>query len=89
MRGCTQSLPSVSLSASSTFRRHAPRKLPASTRRAPFTDYRELFGKVDAVSLAVPTVDHARIGVDLLEHGIDVLVEKPIASQRGTGASFD
>ena len=46
----------------------------------PFKDYRELFGKVDAVSLAVPTVDHARIGVDLLEHGIDVLVEKPIAT---------
>jgi predicted dehydrogenase len=45
-----------------------------------FGDYRELFGKVDAVSLAVPTIDHARIGVDLLEHGIDVLVEKPIAS---------
>jgi len=45
-----------------------------------FTDYRELLGKVDAVSLAVPTIDHARIGVDLLEHGIDVLVEKPIAS---------
>jgi predicted dehydrogenase len=43
-------------------------------------DYRELFGKVDAVSLAVPTVDHARIGADLLDHGIDVLVEKPIAS---------
>ena len=45
-----------------------------------FTDYHELFGKVDAVSLAVPTIDHARIGTDLLEHGIDVLVEKPIAS---------
>jgi predicted dehydrogenase len=46
----------------------------------PFTDYRDLFGKVDAVSLAVPTTDHARIGVDLLAHGIDILVEKPIAS---------
>jgi predicted dehydrogenase len=45
-----------------------------------FTDYRELFGKVDAVSLAVPTVDHARIGVELLENGIDVLVEKPLAT---------
>jgi predicted dehydrogenase len=44
-----------------------------------FTDYKELFGNVDAVSLAVPTVDHARIGVDLLSNGIDVLVEKPIA----------
>ena len=45
-----------------------------------FSDYHDLFGKVDAVSLAVPTTDHARIGSDLLEHGIDVLVEKPIAS---------
>lgn len=45
-----------------------------------YTDYRDLFGKVDAVSLAVPTVDHARIALDLLENGIDVLVEKPISS---------
>ncbi len=46
----------------------------------PFTDYHDILGKVDAVSLAVPTADHARIGVALLENGIDVLVEKPIAS---------
>ena len=53
----------------------------AQTYKAvPLTDYRELFDKVDAVSLAVPTTEHARIGMDLLEHGIDVLVEKPIAS---------
>jgi predicted dehydrogenase len=49
-------------------------------KTTPFTDYRDLFNKVDAVSLAIPTVDHARIGVDLIEQGIDVLVEKPIAS---------
>ena len=49
-------------------------------KTTPFTEYRALFGRVDAVSLAVPTVDHARIGVDLLDHGIDVLVEKPVAS---------
>ena len=45
-----------------------------------YTDYRELFGKVDAVSIAVPTVHHAGIGIDCLEHGLDVLIEKPIAS---------
>jgi predicted dehydrogenase len=56
------------------------KEIAAQYRTTAFTDYRELFGKVDAVSLAVPTVDHARIGVDLLAHGIDVLVEKPIAS---------
>jgi predicted dehydrogenase len=45
-----------------------------------FTDYRELFGKVDAVSLAAPTTEHGRIGLELLENGIDVLVEKPMTS---------
>jgi predicted dehydrogenase len=55
-------------------------EVAALHKTQPFTDYRELFGKVDAVSLAVPTLDHACIGMDLLEHGIDVLVEKPIAS---------
>jgi len=44
------------------------------------TDYRELFGKVDAVSLAAPTSEHGRIGLELLENGIDVLVEKPMTS---------
>jgi predicted dehydrogenase len=44
------------------------------------TDYRELIGKVDAVSLAAPTSEHGRIGLELLENGIDVLVEKPMTS---------
>jgi predicted dehydrogenase len=35
---------------------------------------------VDAVSVAVPTVEHARVGCRLLELGIDVLVEKPMAA---------
>ncbi len=45
-----------------------------------FARYEDFFGKVDAISLAVPTVDHAALGVRLLNQGIDVLVEKPIAS---------
>jgi len=40
----------------------------------------DFFGRVDAVSLAVPTIDHAAMGVRLLGEGIDVLVEKPIAT---------
>lgn len=36
--------------------------------------------KVQAVSVAVPTRDHARIGCQLLDAGRDVLVEKPIAA---------
>ena len=49
-------------------------------KTAAFTDYHQIIGKVEAVSLAVPTVDHARIGLELLERGVDVLVEKPIAA---------
>ncbi len=47
--------------------------------RAPITDFRELEGKVDAAIVAAPTSAHAEIGCWLLEHGIDVLVEKPMA----------
>jgi predicted dehydrogenase len=43
-------------------------------------DYRELIGAVDAVSLAVPTPLHHAIGCELLKNGIDVLIEKPIAT---------
>src|SRR6185437_7147937 len=40
----------------------------------------DLPGHVDAVSVAVPTVEHARIGCRLLDHGMDVLIEKPMAA---------
>jgi predicted dehydrogenase len=43
------------------------------------TDWRELIGRVDAVSLAVPTESHCDIACALLEAGIHVLVEKPIS----------
>ncbi len=45
-----------------------------------FTDYRDLSGRVDAVSLAVPTVSHCPLACDLLGAGVSVLVEKPMAS---------
>jgi len=43
-------------------------------------DFRDLVGKVDAVSIAVPTPLHHAIGCALLERGIHVLLEKPIAT---------
>ena len=43
-------------------------------------DIDSLAGRVDAVSVAVPTIEHARVGCRLLELGMDVLVEKPMAA---------
>ena len=42
-------------------------------------DYRRLFGRVQCVSVAVPTRLHRDIAWEFLEQGIDVLVEKPLA----------
>jgi predicted dehydrogenase len=45
-----------------------------------FAELRQLLNEVDAVSVAVPTVDHHRVGLLALEAGKDVLVEKPMAA---------
>jgi len=42
------------------------------------TDYRELLGQVDAVSIVTPTTLHFEVARDFLESGVHVLVEKPI-----------
>ncbi|MFZ3212344.1 MAG: Gfo/Idh/MocA family oxidoreductase [Terriglobales bacterium] len=39
----------------------------------------ELRGRVDAASVAVPTVEHLKVARALMEAGIDVLIEKPLA----------
>jgi len=45
-----------------------------------FEDYRTMIGKVDAVSIAVPTSDHCKVAKDFLAAGVDVLIEKPICA---------
>ena len=42
------------------------------------TDFRELIGGVDAVTIAVPTEIHRDVAMPFLERGTAVLVEKPI-----------
>jgi len=51
----------------------------APYRAEALTDFRALAGKIDAAVVAVPTTLHESVAVALLEAGIDVLVEKPIA----------
>jgi predicted dehydrogenase len=42
-----------------------------------YADYQQLFGKVEAVSIATPTKLHYKIARDFLKHNIHCLVEKP------------
>src|ERR1041385_7134029 len=43
------------------------------------TNWHDLIGRIDAASIAVPTEAHCEIACGLLEAGVHVLVEKPIA----------
>ncbi len=45
-----------------------------------FTDYRDLLGKVDAVSVVVHTPAHYAVSRTFLENGVDVLIEKPMTT---------
>jgi len=51
----------------------------AEYHTTPYYDYRQLLDRVDAVTVAVPTDNHALIGSDFLRHGVSVLIEKPIS----------
>ena len=46
-----------------------------------YKDYKELFGKVDVVSIAVPTSQHYKTTKDFLTAGIHVLVEKTMTKR--------
>ena len=47
---------------------------------AAYADYRELLGRVDAVSIVTPTPYHFSVAREFLEAGAHVLVEKPMTT---------
>lgn len=47
---------------------------------AAFRDYRDLLGKVDAVSVVVHTPAHYEVSRTFLESNVDVLIEKPMTT---------
>ena len=51
---------------------------------APLYDHRDLIGKVDAASVVVPASSHFAVAHDLLQAGIDTLVEKPLCEDIGS-----
>ncbi|PKP54471.1 MAG: oxidoreductase [Candidatus Altiarchaeales archaeon HGW-Altiarchaeales-3] len=44
-----------------------------------YEDYHDILNDVDAVSIVVPTTHHKKIAMEVMDMGIDVLIEKPIA----------
>ena len=55
------------------------REVAAANGTRALTEYRELLGKVDAVTVAVPTELHREIALPFVSAGVHVLVEKPMA----------
>jgi len=55
------------------------REIAAEYGAEPAFDYRGVLGRVDAVTIAVPTERHSDIAVPFLEAGVPALVEKPMA----------
>jgi predicted dehydrogenase len=45
-----------------------------------FSDYRDLIGHVDAVSIVVPTEHHFSVASECMNHDLDVLIEKPMTA---------
>jgi len=56
----------------------AGRAVAESVSTRYFADYRELAGLVDAVTIAASTTAHFALAKFFLEHGVHVLVEKPM-----------
>ena len=53
-----------------------------------YKDYKELLLEVEAVCIAVPTLLHHQVGMDCLEAGKHVLIEKPIAASQDEAAAL-
>ncbi|OAB58969.1 oxidoreductase [Phormidium willei BDU 130791] len=53
-----------------------------------FEDYRDLLPHVQAVCVAVPTRLHHSVGMDCLQSGVHVMIEKPIAASLAEAESL-
>jgi predicted dehydrogenase len=73
------SLPGAELVAAVDTNAARAHEVAAASGTRPLTDFRDLLGRVDAVTLAVPTELHREIALPFLAAGVHVLVEKPMA----------
>jgi len=74
------SMPGVDLIAAVDLDEARARSVVEGTTAEAVTDVQSVIDRVDAVTIAVPTVDHRRLAAECLTRGIHVLVEKPMAA---------
>jgi predicted dehydrogenase len=72
-------MPGAELVAVVDTNRARAEEIASAHHTTPLTAARELTGKVDAVTIAVPTEIHREIALPFLSAGVAVLVEKPMA----------
>jgi len=73
-------MPEVELVAVADSRLEQAQKIADRFGTRAVADYHELLGRIDAVSIAVPTVLHREVAGAFLSRGISAMVEKPLAS---------
>lgn len=75
-------LPGVNLVAVADSNEETAENIAEKYTCKPYKDYKEMIQneKLDVVSIAVPTKLHMQVALDVIEKGINVLIEKPIAS---------
>jgi len=81
-------LPGVELVGVADTRAEIAQQVAAEAGCMAFTDGKELLGHVDAVSVVVPTTAHLAVARPFLEHGVHVLLEKPIATTAAEGRAI-
>jgi predicted dehydrogenase len=81
-------LPGVELVGVADTRAEIAQQVAAEAGCTAFTDGTELLGHVDAVSVVVPTTAHLAVARPFLEHGVHVLLEKPIATTAAEGRAI-
>ncbi|MBN1122361.1 MAG: Gfo/Idh/MocA family oxidoreductase [Anaerolineae bacterium] len=74
-------IPDVELVGVADMNEEAARSIGDRFGSTAYTDYHQLLDeqKPDAVTIAVPTVEHLKVALDVIERGIHLLIEKPIA----------
>ncbi len=73
-------MPDVELVGVADINASRAQKIAGQLSTNAFTHHNQLIGKVEAVSIAVPTPAHYSVSKHFLDHDIDVLIEKPMTT---------